>query len=61
MNEDPSPSTSNTDIDEGIKVLIEMNKNGTYIMKEWQDASSDFNLDGTIVEFIRSKGNDTHR
>ena len=38
-----------------------MNKNGKYFVKEWQDSSADFNIDGMILEFIRSSGEQSRK
>ena len=34
-----------------------MKKDGTYIVKQWDDASSEFDLDGIILELVKSTNN----
>lgn len=38
-----------------IKILIEMDNNGNYTIKEWVDPNKDYELDGLIFEIFKNE------
>jgi len=36
-----------------VKIVIDMNKDGTYNIKEWHDPKMDYKLDGMILEIFK--------
>lgn len=46
---------SNNTIKTGIKILLEMDKKGNYIIKEWEDPKKNYELDGLILEIVKNK------
>jgi len=41
--------------DEGVKIMIEMEKDGNYTIKQWTDAANDVKFDNMIFEIFRGK------
>jgi len=36
-----------------VKIIIDMDKKGTYTIKEWHDPNMDYKLDGMILEIFK--------
>lgn len=48
------PETDDEIPNEGVKIMIEMEKDGNYTIKQWSDATNNVSFDNMIFEIFRN-------
>ena len=51
MRDEGNSTTNSTN----FKIMIEMDSNGNYTIKEWQDPNQNYELDGLILEIFKNQ------